>query len=154
MFSNPSKYSFDASGFIDSWNRYYPIDIFPTLWKKISKMLKNQIIIASSVVWDEIKRKDDEIKNYLDKFQKCFKIPLKNEQKFIEKILEKNPEWIKNGKNEADPFVIALAKMNELQVVTYENPKKTKNHIPAVCRQFQVNCLSFIDFLREEKIVF
>ena len=54
MFKNPSKYSFDSSGFIDAWNRYYPIDLFPTLWDRIANLLKNEIIIASSIVWDEI----------------------------------------------------------------------------------------------------
>jgi len=154
MFKNPSKYSFDSSGFIDAWNRYYPIDLFPTLWDKIATLLKKDIIIASTIVWDEIMRKDDELKNFLEKFKRSFKHPTKKEQEIVGKIINNNPDWIKNGKNEADPFVIALAKLNHLKVVTYENPNKTKNHIPAVCRQFNVEYFSFIEFLREENIIF
>ncbi len=154
MFKVPWKYSFDSSGFIDAWNRYYPIDLFPTLWEKIATLLQKEIIIASSIVWDEIKQKDDELKKFLEKFKKSFKSPTKREQEIVEKIINNNPEWIKNNKNEADPFVIALAKLKNLKVVTYENPKKTKNHIPAVCRQMKVEYFSFIEFLREENIVF
>lgn len=69
------------------------------------------------------------------------------------KRLINNPNFNKWGidhSHQADPFVVSLAKVKNLKVVSYENPRKEKNSIPAACQLLNVEHLSFIDFLREE----
>jgi len=69
----------------------------------------------------------------------------------------KNPNYQRlvedrKGTYGADPFVIALAKVENLAVVTGEkasqNPSKPK--IPDVCDELEIECLSILDLMRRE----
>ena len=59
-------------------------------------------------------------------------------------------------KNSADPFVIALAKQQNCKVVTEEVPTHNMNSpkIPDVCAAYNIECIDFIAFAREEKFAF
>ncbi|MEJ2250520.1 MAG: DUF4411 family protein [Candidatus Lokiarchaeota archaeon] len=76
------------------------------------------------------------------------------EQKVVKFIVNhKNfDKWGALFGDEADPFVVALAKVYELIVVTNENPRSTKNHIPAAWRLLNVEFINFTELLRRENI--
>lgn len=65
--------------------------------------------------------------------------------------------WIepKSSRNNADPFVVALARARKLIVVSDETgggPAKPK--IPFVCGQLGVKHVSLFDYIRETKLRF
>jgi hypothetical protein len=77
-------------------------------------------------------------------------------QRIVRDILQKNPTLVTGSRksNNADPFVIALAKSKNCTLVSDETwagvgqPVK----IPNVCESHGVRLIKFVDFLREVKI--
>jgi hypothetical protein len=59
--------------------------------------------------------------------------------------------------DEADRYIIALAVLRKLTVVTHETSVKTKkrpprtHYIPDVCRELNVRCLTLVEMMREQK---
>lgn len=54
------------------------------------------------------------------------------------------------GGNNADPFVIAKAAVEERTVVTMELFKPNAVKIPNICRHFKVPCLTLQEFMEAE----
>ena len=79
-------------------------------------------------------------------------------QQEVRSILLSHRGLVEGGskKNSADPYVIALAKQEQCKVVTEEthtrNDKSPK--IPDVCDAYQITCIDFVSFAREEKFTF
>ena len=88
----PWKYSFDTSAFIDSYKRYYPMDIFPKLWKFLERIINNQIIVVSIMVDKEINYENDDLTSFINKFSNLFISPDKNMQHYV-KILINNDKF-------------------------------------------------------------
>ncbi|TXT58895.1 MAG: hypothetical protein BAJALOKI3v1_1170002 [Promethearchaeota archaeon] len=61
--------------------------------------------------------------------------------------------WGDSEKHYADPFVVALAKTYDLKVVTYETGNNP-NSIGRACELLNVEISRFIDFLRDEDLIF
>lgn len=60
------------------------------------------------------------------------------------------------GRNEADPFVIALAIARDGVVMTEETLSGSldKPRIPNVCAALDIRCLSLVEFVREQNWTF
>jgi hypothetical protein len=54
----------------------------------------------------------------------------------------------------ADPFVVAAAKVHSGIVITREIYKDKGARIPNVCKEFNVRCINFEQFLEREKLKF
>lgn len=144
-------YSFDSSAFINPFRRYYPQDLFPKFWDAVAERIASGEIIASEVVRDEIDEKDDQLKTWVRGQSGLFMQVDEKQQDEVAKILGRFPNWvdIESSKNNADPFVIALAKANGLVVVSDEiNGSEQNPKIPFVCRQVGVSHLRVIEFIR------
>ncbi len=68
-----------------------------------------------------------------------------------------NHKQLLNGKAQADPFVIAKAKINQATVVTIEEPSKQdkqgnkhKFKMPDVCEYFNIPCISPQEFMAQQ----
>ncbi len=147
-------YSFDTSAFIEPWNRHYPRDIFPSIWDGIQELIVNKKILVTNMVEIELKKQRDDLYRYLRNLNP-FVQPTKDEQEVVRQLIN-HPDfdkWIISYKHIADPFVVALAKVHSLSVVTYEDTRAEKNKIPAACRLYRVDCIKFVDFLRREQII-
>ena len=147
-------YCFDTSVFINAWQRHYPPDVFPTIWNNIGKLIANCHILAPEEVRVELGRKDDEVLQWALKRSYMF-IPIDGPiQLAVTNILRRYPRLIdiRKGRSGADPFVVALAQIRDLTVVTYEdksgNMKKPK--IPDVCEALNIKQLKFVDLARRE----
>ena len=152
-----AKYVFDSNIFINLQRRQ-PIDIFPSLWTKIGELMDNGTIISSQEVFDELMIGGDDLGKWAQARHKSFflsDIPI---QQDVRDILLKFRGLVEGGKkkNSADPFVIALAKQKNCKVVTEEVPTHNMNSpkIPDVCSAYQIECIDFISFAREEKFTF
>ncbi len=143
-----------ASALLDGWNRYYPRDVFPALWQKIEGMINDQHIVATEEVLFELAKKADDIHKWAKKLDGFF-VPIDNPiQVEVTSLLSKYPNLLKalQGRSGADPFVIALAKVNNLKIVSGEQRSGSMNKpkIPDVANAENLECLSLMDFIREQ----
>ena len=111
-------------------------------------------IIASEEVLEELGRKDDEVHQWALERRQMF-IPLYPDiQQSVINILTKHPRLIDNRNNRsgADPFVIALAQVENCTVVTYETLSHSLNRprIPDVCLDMGIRCINMTDLFREQ----
>ena len=157
-----TKYVVDASSLIHS-NKMYPMDRFPTFWKKIESFFTNKLFLSPIQVYDEIINYGDDLSYWAEIHKTMFR---ENTQDVIdvaisvvashEKIVNANAQY-----ETADPYVIALTHIlqntldnNQLQILTQEN-SRGQNKIPFIAHQkFGINSVNIITFLRNEAILF
>jgi hypothetical protein len=151
------KYVFDTNVFI-TLQRIQPIDLYPSVWEKISELMEEGYVISSHEVFDEITVGDDELVLWVKTREKYFVLSSEDIQQEVREILKSHRELVEGGKkkNSADPFVIAVAKQCGGKVVTTETlaGKDQPPKIPNVCSVMQIACIDFVSFQREMKLKF
>jgi hypothetical protein len=147
----------DTSGWLDGWHRYYPPDVFPSLWLKIEECVERGDMISSEEVYVELAKKDDDLLDWMKK-RKAMLIPAEERiQRRMLSILEAHPRLVDTlkGRSQADPFVIATAIESQSVVVTGESfGNATRPRIPFVCEAMGVRCIGFLQMIRELKLTF
>jgi hypothetical protein len=151
-------YSVDTSGWLDGWQRYYPADVFPSLWSKLDDLITAGEIISSEEVYLELKRKDDDLHAWIQA-RKQMLVPLDEAiQVHAVGLLDEFPRLVDTlrGRSKADPFVIATAMARGAVVVTGEplTGKLDKPRIPDVCQLKNIRCITFLQMIRELKLTF
>ena len=62
MVDSKFLYCFDTSAFLDGWSRYYPPEVFHSLWEdNMNDLVGDGRIISSIEVLNELEEKDDDI---------------------------------------------------------------------------------------------
>jgi len=155
-----TNYCFDSSVFINSWRRYYPPKIFPTLWDNIFCQLisDNRLFVPIEAI-KEIGNGNDELIDWIKaNCSNIVDITIK-QLETVQEIVTKYPkasDYKKPKPNHADPFVVAVAKLEGYTVVTYEgfggNADDPK--IPFLCKDYGVECIGMIEFFEKEGIRF
>lgn len=149
-------YSVDTSALFDGLERYYPQALFPALWERIAGLIAEGRLIISAEVWDEARTRDELAKEWCDAQGKD---PMVVETDLavateVRSILATFPRLVaqQKGRNRADAFVIAVAKLRGAVVVTGEGSNGTENRpkIPFICDQMDIPCYTFIDIARLE----
>jgi len=156
MQSSHRIYTFDANIFIHLASFYYPIDVFPSLWEEIWKLIKLWRLQVISFIYDEVQ--NDDIKKLFKPYEIDFLLSpqdiakINEVQSTVTEILMYCPEIVdtRKWKNGWDPWLVSFAKHNNLVVVTWENRWHWK--VPNVCKDFKVECIDLLSFLRELKI--
>lgn len=155
--SNHSEtiYCFDTSAFINSWHRYHTPKVFPAIWEKISELVKSGRIIVCKEVQKEINNGNDDLKTWFRSVNSCVQPYDTTQFGIVAAIVNKYPKVSHYNKPKpvhADPFVIALAKVKNATVVTWEggggdplNPK-----IPSLCKENGVDSCNMIQFFEKE----
>lgn len=148
-----TTYCIDTSSWIDA-KTIYPISNFPSLWDKLDALVTNKQIISPHEVYDELKQKDDEVFNWLNKKKQIFRVLDEEQVAVAKEIMTKFPGLIDEQKEipDADPFVIALAIVEnknlalmgeKCMVVTGEKPGSlNKPKIPDVCISYGIEYLN------------
>ncbi len=146
-------YCFDTSALIECWSRSYPPDVFPGLWRKLEVSIAHKTVLCPDEVRIELARQDDALADWVDAHPYLF-VPLDAAiQVATSEVLAAHPMLMKATKNRngADPFVIALARVRGLIVVTEERGGTTaKPKIPSVCAALGVRCMSLLGFIRAQ----
>ena len=147
----------DTSGWLDGWHRYYPRDVFPSLWQNVEERVNGSDIIASEEVYVEVQKKDDDLHEWM-KQRKFMLIPANESvQGCVAQVLRTYPRLVDTlkGRSQADPFVIATAVETGSVVVTGESVgTATRPRIPFVCQQLGIRCITFLDMIRELKLTY
>lgn len=147
------KYSIDTSALIEM-RRRYPIDVFPRVWELVENLISGGIIIATDEVKEEIEKQEDGLTEWT-KNQNGLFVPIDESiQIEVTNILSGHSNLVdtKRNKSGADPFVIALAKLNNCSVVSEEQPSRSPqaSKIPDVCHFHDVECIKLLEMLRRE----
>jgi hypothetical protein len=149
------KYCVDTSSLVEAWVRSYPPDVFPSVWEKLGEAMMSGELIATIEVLRELQRKEDELYKWLNKRKKMF-VPIDLEiQREVQQVLSTHKTLIDSRRNRsgADPFVIALAKIEGATVVTEETKSNSsaRPRIPDVCDAMGLRWLNLLAFIREQK---
>ena len=155
-------YIIDSCSLIDL-NRHNPIDVFPTLWKKIGELIDSDMMVSHIEVFNEITQQDDVLAEWLKKYKKMFKNVTSRQAELVNEILKRYPSFVKIDKPyDADSWLIALAR--EIQenpqqnlffnikrlIVTEESLRGNKIKIPLVCQEFGIECINRVEMFRQE----
>lgn len=156
-------YSVDTNIYLDWWERRYPADLFPTFKDKVEALIAAGKWAAVARVAEEINHNGTTpLKAWANTHKRQFiahDTALLTEANAIIKdcpgLLDPDARH-----DEADRYVIALAKLKGWTVVTHETPAysraKRKNalrshYIPDACREFGVPCIDLLELMRREK---
>lgn len=154
-------YCIDTSSLIEMKDRY-PIDVFVDLLPKMESLIQHGRLIAPIEVKREIERGDDELKRWIKGKKKIFVKPDRRQIEKVKEILKDYPSLAKSGEvaaSNADPWLIALAIVrNEEEqeklfsdikyIVVTEESQSAQNRIPAVCRNYNIECINLLEFFR------
>ena len=160
---NKNFYIIDSCSLIDL-NRHNPIDLFPSLWKKIEELIKSNMMVSHIQVFNEITQQDDKLTEWIKKYKSIFRNVTQRQAEIVWEILKKYPSFVKiDNQYDADSWLIALAKeikedpQQSLSfnikrlIVTEESLRGNQIKIPFVCKEFGIDCINRIDMIRQEK---
>ena len=147
-------YSIDTSALIEGYIRDFPPDVFPPVWSKLDELIDGGVLRATEEVLYELEKKDDKVYEWACHHEHMF-VPINERiQEAVKFILRDYTRLIDTRKNRsgADPFVIALALVEGLSVVTAENLSGSleRPKIPDVCRALSIRCLNMLELFREQ----
>ncbi|MEU3114716.1 DUF4411 family protein [Micromonospora chalcea] len=151
----PVTYSIDTSSIIEAWHRRYPQDVFPGLWQGIDELVSLGRLLASEEVRQELKKKDDELYAWAKERPQLFCEADLDNQLAVRSVLQAHPRLVntQKGRSQADPFVIALARVRKCTVVTNEVALGSleRPRIPDVCKALGISCIDFLGLIRAER---
>lgn len=147
-------YCIDTSSIFEWFIRRYPPDILPALPERMEDLIRAGRLRAPKAVFDEIKPGDD-CHKWAKSQAELFVEESASVQKLVRELMAThyNPAKPLKGINNADPFVIAMAKDGGANwvVVSDEHPGSAEaRKIPFVCKAEQVLCITFQELMKAE----
>lgn len=129
-------------------HQYYDEESFPIHWSNFDKLIECGDIISTDLVKNELLKKDDNLKDWVEKYNYMFKELDSNVVFVLNELSNMFKGWYEfnSKKYAADPEVIAMAKAYNLVLVTQEsyngNAKSEKNFkIPTICEKIGAQCI-------------
>lgn len=148
-------YCIDTSSLIAAWQERYPIENFPSFWTKLDALIDDGRLIAPIEVLNETKKRSDELHTWLKARSKMFRELDDAIQIEAAQVLAQFPRLVGERKlrTSADPFVIALARVEGIELVTDEKPtgSAARPNIPDVCMALNMTSIGLLDLIRAEK---
>ncbi|SMN02407.1 hypothetical protein SPONN_999 [uncultured Candidatus Thioglobus sp.] len=149
-------YVFDSNTLIKIFHHYYR-DQFPSFWNKFDAYVNDGKIVSVRSVKAELKTGEDSLADFVQSHN-IFDIPTDKETEFIGTIFQQkhfqgliSKKARLQGKEVADPYLIARAKILNACVVTEEKFKPNAAKIPNVCKHFNVSCINLEKFMQKER---
>ena len=158
MSSPGGIYSIDSSSLMDWQARFYPTDVFSGLVARVDELTAARRLFAPALVREEIgKVGTADLVLWMDARKEI--VVGTGELLRDAQAIQNQFTGLRDPKaefEEADAYVIALARMRDGIVVTQEtaaadkrNPKRT-HFIPDVCRELGIPCFGFLGLMRRE----
>lgn len=165
------KYILDTNIYIDSYDRHYRNEFFPTYWDMFSRIL-NEYVVIPEIVRSEITKNEWFLEwlktNYHGQILN-HKIYSQQWQEIISYIqscgyytdralTDQSKGWATDSV--ADPWLIAIAKQDNFTIVSEENtiPNLGKGNpvrlakIPDICQLQKVRCINKNQFFQETEL--
>lgn len=165
--SGSNRYVLDANVFIEAKNRYYGFNLCPGFWKALTAQYMNSRVCSIDKVLEELAGKNDPLSVWAKDTAPSTFFEKTQDQAVIDTFQEtitwvnSEAQFMPGAKAEfasaADGWLIALAKVNGLIVVTHEvyAPAVRKNvPMPNVCLEFNVDCVHTFEMLEDLKVKF
>jgi len=152
LFKPPYQYVVDTSALIDLKNQY-PESVFPGLWERFNEMCDQKKIVSPREVLREIKKGDDDLLEWSEKYPEIFLEPTEEEIEILQEILA---SYSQNAIGKfstgpwADPFVIACAKHYQIPIIQQELNDLKQYKLPAVAKLHGITCLHLVKFFADE----
>lgn len=152
-------YVFDTSS-LSEFKHFYP-GIFKSIWAGLDDLVKQQQLISTREVWNEIEHRGTptpHVNDWLKARKEIFTTPTAAELQCVadifkithfQSLISQKQRLL--GNPVADPFVIACAKVRGGTVVTEEQFKPNAAKIPNVCKHFNVSCIDLEEFMHQQK---
>lgn len=147
-------YVFDTCAILETWVRNFPRDVAPGLWERLEGLIDQGTIVAPDEVFEEIAKKEDEVHEWAKARRDRLFVPIDDAQAAcVREIVNGYPNILRSGRNRADPFVVALAQVRGLTVVTEEglDGSDRRPKIPYVCGLRSVACTNVVGLMREQE---
>ena len=155
-------YSVDSSSLMDWQARYYPVDVYPSVLGRVEELIAAQRFLAPALVKEELHAVGTgDLIAWADARPAIF-VPTSELLAEAQAIQSRFP-GLRDPKaeyEEADAYVIALARLRGGIVITQEtpagekrNPKRT-HFIPDVCREMGIPCFNLLGLMRREQWAF
>lgn len=147
-------YVFDT-GSLSRLKHYYP-SVFRSVWTGLDALISSGELLSTREVWNELQRgtPNAHVQPWLKARKHIFLTPQAGELQFVAGILAVpnfqaliGMKQQLNGTPVADPFVIALAKVQGGTVVTEEELKMNAAKIPNVCQHYGIPCVNLEKFM-------
>ncbi len=155
------RFCLDTSVFINGWNKRYRIDVFPSLWDEINRLLQSGVAFSCDEVYRELAYQDDALSSWAKERKAFFELPSEQTVLTYSELIHRFPNFAAQGGagNEADPWLIAHARLAGAIVVTDEqsasNPRSTKPpKIPNICEHLSLRWMTPIEFFAACKLSF
>lgn len=155
---SPALYSIDTSSFMDWQARFYPPDVFASIVDLVDALIAANCLLSPALVREELGIVGTGDLIAWGEARKDIFVPTGDLLAEAQSIQNRFP-GLRDPKaeyEEADAYVIALAKVRGGIVVTQEtpaaekrNPKRT-HFIPDVCREMGVPCFNLLGLMRRE----
>lgn len=141
------------SSFLIKLHREQPIELYPSLWDRVSGLLASGEAVIPREADREMQAKDNDLRKWLRERKAAVVETSVEELEIVRGIAERHPAWVQGAKNAADPFVIAAARTRRAIVVTDERPsgRGTEDRnlgIPTVAAEFGVECILPTELIR------
>lgn len=150
----PGKiYCIDTSALIAAWYERYKPNRFPKLWDQFDQLITANRLVSSSLVLRECnKQRSEELHGWLKPREAMFIVPDEPVQEQVDHIVNTYTGLVSAGKEkfQADPFVIALAKVSRYTVITEETGPTSLAKIPGVCKAMNVDCVNLMQLIDDE----
>ncbi|HEV7344990.1 MAG TPA: DUF4411 family protein [Devosia sp.] len=150
-------YCVDTSALIAAWQERYPIENFPRFWDRLEAFVAEGRMVSPDEVLRETEKRSDELHAWLKARGSMFRELGEPIQIEAAQVLARFPRLVgeKKLRTSADPFVIALARVEGLQIITEEKPTGSMNrpNIPDVCSALGMNTMSLLQLIRAERWV-
>jgi hypothetical protein len=151
-------YCIDTSALIAAWQERYPPENFPAFWQRVDDLIADNRLTAPMEVLRETEKRSDELHTWLSSRKLMFRELEDAIQIEAASVLAQFPRLVGERKlrTSADPFVIALARVAGLRIVTDEKPTGNlqRPNIPDVCSALGMPpCMGLLDLIRAEKWV-
>jgi len=138
-----------------AWNERYPIENFPRLWGKNENLITAKRLVSPIEVLHETSKRSDDLHKWLTARRNMFRDLDEEVQIAGANVLARFPRLVgeKKLRTSADPWVIAVASVAGLKIVTEEKPTGSSDrpHIPDVCAAMNIETMPLLDLIRAEK---
>lgn len=155
----------DASAIIYAWDNYPPAQ-FPGLWGWLASELRTHELAIPVVALEEVGHKLPECAQWI-KNAEVLRLPISEAVLMAAMAIKDaigvvNDQYHPKGVDENDLFIIAVAKVLGVELITnegrqFDDPKDPrKRKIPAVCDMADVSVsnLNFLEYIQKSQQVF
>ena len=165
--SKPRRYVLDADSFIRCKREHYAFDFCPAYWEALLRGFQQGRLLSIQPVRTEIARGSDALSNWVrDEVPDKFFASVEDEQ--IREAYSDVIAWAENHAQfsraakqafaaGADPWLVAFARANGCELVTYEVSQPTSKafiKLPDAARSFRVVCVPPYVMLRRLRVRF